>query len=98
MPTKPPVATVSPSRISFTASAAETTLPFSSRLRNGRAGCSSTLPPCSTSVPRGRCAPSPLAGEGWGGGWLLHEMRQQQRPPPLTPPHKGEGNRPTVLH
>src|SRR5271166_4704113 len=42
MPTKPPVASVSPSRMSFTASAAETTLPFSSRLRNGRAGCSIT--------------------------------------------------------
>ena len=40
MPTKPPVASVSPSRMSFTASAAETTLPFSSRLRNGRAGWS----------------------------------------------------------
>src|SRR5215813_9714538 len=44
-----------------------------------------------------RCAPSPLVGEGWGGGWLLsREFGQQQPPPPLTPPHKGEGNRPSV--
>ena len=39
IPTKPPVATVSPSWMSRTASAAVTTLPFSGERRNGRAGC-----------------------------------------------------------
>ena len=40
MPTKPPVASVSPSRMRFTASAAETILLFSFRRRKGKAGCS----------------------------------------------------------
>jgi len=36
-------------------------------------------------------APSPLVGEGWGGG--PGDAEQVQPPtPPLTPPHKGEGN------
>ena len=38
MPTKPPVATVSPSRISFTASAAETTCLFLIALEEGQGG------------------------------------------------------------
>ena len=38
MATKPPVATVSPSRMNFTASAAVTTLPFSGERNSGRVG------------------------------------------------------------
>src|SRR5207253_11443951 len=38
-------------------------------------------------------APSPLVGEGWGGGSIVgHRPRDSQPPPPLPPPHKGEGN------
>jgi hypothetical protein len=33
----------------------------------------------------------PLVGEGWGGG---SPWRDIAPPPPLAPPHKGEGNRP----
>jgi hypothetical protein len=39
---------------------------------------------------RARPAPSPLAGEGWGEGWL-HTQRLQL-PPSLSLPHKGGGN------
>src|SRR5262249_1654983 len=46
--------------------------------------------------PRFRRAPSPLVGEGWGGGWLLDGTSKQLRPPPPTPPHKGEGSAPSV--
>src|SRR5436190_17771487 len=39
-----------------------------------------------------RRAPSPLVGEGWGGGsLLLRDGVHQQRPPPLTPPHRKSG-------
>ncbi len=38
-----------------------------------------------------------VTGEGWGGAsLLLRDARAPTRPPPLTPPHKGEGNRPVV--
>jgi hypothetical protein len=40
--------------------------------------------------------PSPLEGEGWGGGWLCMQSTLSFSPPPLTPPHKGEGNTPVV--
>src|SRR5215470_9818716 len=43
---------------------------------------------------RAAAAPSPLVGEGWGGG--SHGGGRQcyvRRPPPPTPPHKGEGSR-----
>src|SRR2546430_1416665 len=47
----------------------------------------------SPSSPRSRSAPSPLVGEGWGGGDAVTRQRcLTQPPPPLTPPHKGEGN------
>ena len=46
--------------------------------------------------PLARCAPSPLVGEGWGGGWRddVHASPRANlpRPPPPTPPHKGEGS------
>src|SRR5262249_30346943 len=48
-------------------------------------------------VPRARSAPSPLVGEGWGGGRAVtHGRCLTPRPPPLTPPHKGEGNTPSA--
>jgi hypothetical protein len=51
MPTNPPVATVSPSRINRTASAAVTTFPFSEVLRYGNAGCCGiSSPPHTDSV------------------------------------------------
>jgi len=37
-----------------------------------------------------RTVPSPLVGEGQGGGDSRTSMLGF--PPPLTPPHKGEGN------
>src|SRR5207249_847558 len=41
-----------------------------------------------------RSAPSPLVGEGWGGGSFVRQRRRDKlRPPPPTPPHKGQGNR-----
>jgi multidrug efflux pump subunit AcrB len=40
--------------------------------------------------PRTRRAPSPLVGEGRGGGWPF-DLLDRHRPPPPTPPHKGEG-------
>src|SRR5262245_64506592 len=48
-----------------------------------------------------RSAPSPLAGEGWGGGWCSKDDdcvdgEQTARPPPPTPPHKGEGSTPSA--
>jgi penicillin-binding protein 1C len=44
--------------------------------------------------PQTRSAPSPLVGEGLGGGWCNGAQdRHIAGPPPLTPPHKGEGNR-----
>jgi len=37
-------------------------------------------------------SPSPLVGEGWGGGREAVARRcSTHRPPPPTPPHKGEG-------
>src|SRR5262249_58415470 len=45
-----------------------------------------------------RCAPSPLVGEGWGGGWQCCARCAKRPPPPLTPAHKGEGNRPSVSY
>jgi hypothetical protein len=37
-------------------------------------------------------SPSPLAGEGRGGGWCgLATTVRYSRPPPPTPPRKGEG-------
>ncbi len=44
--------------------------------------------------PRTRSAPSPLEGEGWGGGSKFARTSNVAGPPPLTPPLKGEGNRP----
>ena len=41
-------------------------------------------------VRRTRCAPSPLVGEGWGGG--TYDSVLSLLPPPMSPPHKGEGN------
>src|SRR5215475_14486977 len=50
---------------------------------------------CCASSPQTRCAPSPLVGEGWrGGDAVRHRRCLTQPPPPLTPPHKGEGNAP----
>ena len=55
-------------------------------------------------APRTRWAPSPHSssktgvnalkvGEGWGGGsWWCTRSVNQFSPPPLAPPHKGEGN------
>ena len=48
-----------------------------------------------------RSAPYPLAGEGWGGGWCSKDDdcvdgAQTARPPPPTPPHKGEGGTPSA--
>jgi serine protease inhibitor len=45
-----------------------------------------------------RSAPSPLVGEGWGGGWRVYGNvgATISRPPPPTPPHKGEGSAPSV--
>jgi endonuclease III len=40
---------------------------------------------------RVRTAPSPLVGEGRGGGYRAAPARRKA-PPSLTPPHKGEGN------
>src|SRR5262245_27002083 len=48
-------------------------------------------------VQLARCAPSPLVGEGWGGGGAGEHRGPTSGPPPLTPPHKGEGNRPSLL-
>src|SRR5262249_37101324 len=64
--------------------------------RRGRSGGGSEKPPVrwDQREPQTRSAPSPLVGEGRGGGWCdgaLH--RHIAGPPPLTPPHKGEGNR-----
>jgi hypothetical protein len=43
-------------------------------------------------------SPSPLAGEGREGGAAVPSHRYSRligsQPPPRTPPHKGEGNRP----
>ena len=45
--------------------------------------------------PDRRCAPSPLVGEGGeGGSCCCARCVRQLLPPPLTPPHKGEGNTP----
>ena len=41
--------------------------------------------------PRWQPAPSPLEGEGWGGGWL--RARCLRLPPSLSLPLKGGGNR-----
>src|SRR5436309_1881220 len=42
--------------------------------------------------PKALTTPSPLVGEGWGGGSLLpRAVPQQLRPPPLTPPHPKSG-------
>src|SRR5262245_42094178 len=46
-----------------------------------------------------RSAPSPLVGEGWGGGWCRERndgatYEGIALPPPPTPPHKGEGSAP----
>src|SRR5262249_19137157 len=51
----------------------------------------------SISVPRTQYAPSPLVGEGWGGGVMRRDdegatCERIALPPPLSPPHKGEGN------
>ena len=46
--------------------------------------------------PQVRSAPSPLVGEGWGGGSELSRELRQQTPTP-TPPHKGEGSTPGLL-
>src|SRR5713226_1640753 len=45
-----------------------------------------------------RSAPSPLVGEGWGGGWRDRARHRHvvARPPPPTPPHKGEGSPPSA--
>src|SRR5262249_36296468 len=43
--------------------------------------------------PRARCAPSPLAGEGWGGGYGK-QRSVHAGPPSLSLPRKGGGNRP----
>ena len=45
------------------------------------------------SARRGRCghSPSPLAGEGWGGGSRASNPVDVGATPPLTPPRKGEG-------
>src|SRR6266702_4787853 len=43
--------------------------------------------------------PPPLwgrAGEGWGGLGRGCRRIHSQKPPPLTPPHKGEGNKLSV--
>jgi branched-chain amino acid transport system permease protein len=43
--------------------------------------------------PQARSAPSPLVGEGGeGGGGVTNVGASISGPPPLTPPHKGEGN------
>src|SRR5262245_28553423 len=44
----------------------------------------------STAVPRARPAPSPLAGEGWGGGW--QQTQDSRSPPSLSLPRRGGGN------
>src|SRR5436190_1492984 len=42
--------------------------------------------------------PPPLWGRvGEGGGAVRHDRCHTAGPPPLTPPHKGEGNRPSML-
>jgi hypothetical protein len=47
-------------------------------------------------LKRGLSSPSPLVGEGGEGGREAtrnrQRMRDTSRPPPLTPPRKGEGN------
>src|SRR5580700_3518923 len=46
-----------------------------------------------------RSAPSPLVGEGWGGGWRVRQRCASiSGPPPPTPPHKGEGSAPSARH
>src|SRR6516162_4986500 len=46
---------------------------------------------------RTRSAPSPLVGEGWGGGGAYGNASASiAPPPPLAPPHKGEGNAPSA--
>ena len=44
----------------------------------------------------GPVVPSPLAGEGRGGGNPTPSASRV--PPPLTPPHKGEGSSPAERH
>src|SRR4051812_2226064 len=39
--------------------------------------------------PRNEPAPSPLVGEGWGGGWL--PTQNSRYPPPCPSPSRGEG-------
>ena len=48
------------------------------------------LPKWPSKSSPGSGVPSPLVGEGQGGGNLKHRMSGV--PPPLAPPHKGEGN------
>src|SRR5262249_40011935 len=52
-----------------------------------------TLPLCRIdphTSSHARCAPSPLVGEGWGGGWnLLRSMRQTTTPTPNPSPQGG---------
>jgi DNA ligase-1 len=42
--------------------------------------------------PRAQTAPSPLVGEGWGGGWLL-DSEPNGHPLPCPSPARGEGTR-----
>ena len=42
------------------------------------------------SSPHARSAPSPLVGEGWGGGWP-GEAQNRSDPPPCPSPTRGEG-------
>src|SRR5262245_59972090 len=44
----------------------------------------------STTGRQARPAPSPLAGEGWGGGW--QQTQDSRSPPSLSLPRKGGGN------
>jgi ATP-dependent helicase HrpB len=49
----------------------------------------------SASSQLGRSAPSPLVGEGWGGGYE-ERSGARQTPPSLALPHKGGGDRPVA--
>jgi 5-oxoprolinase (ATP-hydrolysing) len=53
------------------------------------------LPDITVITPVFASSPSPLVGEGRGGGDSLRQPSGV--PPPLTPPHQGEGNTPEIL-
>ncbi|MGE0037626.1 MAG: ATP-dependent helicase HrpB, partial [Xanthobacteraceae bacterium] len=47
----------------------------------------------STSSPLARSAPSPLEGEGWGGGWRVDRISPETRTPTPNPTPQGGGER-----